>query len=414
MRSSMSKLIKNFNFRIANLMREYCNEAKQYGYAKVQPNGKLKKVLVVLNPAANKRNAEENFNDFCAPILNLAGYMIDIVKTEAENHAIRYFEEELKEYPDVIVIGGGDGSITEVLTGVMRKAESQGEAIPTIGVLPLGQFNQFSLHLINGTAKFNNKVENVKAMAEAALSVVRGNSVKKDIMKIELISEDQEDVKKPFFAVGSIHFGAFNDILRKRDKYWTTGGLRNYSAMLFNGAFERAGITWECKAKMTYSPPCEGCSNCYQKVESNQQKLQNSRWWSKFNAKEKVPEYSKILNPNCMTTFEVDFETSELAITSNTMENKNQDPSQLNVKINSAQNDHGLSYVWNGWKRIANRTFLDVPDSKNFSARQLTLFPSVSSEEGNEKLFTIDFNTFELRPIKVTVMPKRINFFAMQ
>lgn len=393
-------------------MRDYCMEAKKYGDEKLPTNGRLKKVLVVLNPAANKRNAEDNFNDYCAPILNLAGYMIEIVKTQAENHAIRYFEEELNEYPDVIIIGGGDGSISEAITGVMRKAESTGDNIPAIGVLPLGQFNQFCLHLINGNAKINNKVEGVKAMAESAMAIVRGNAVKKDIMKIELIPDGEEEAKKPFFAVGSIHLGGFSDIIRKRDKYWLTGSLRNYTAMLFNGVFPREGIMWNCKASMTFSPPCEACSNCYQKIESNKQKLQNSRWWSKFNAKEKVPEYSKILNPDCITSSEVEFETSELAITTNTMENKNQDPSKLNVKINSSHDDYGFAYIWNSWKRVYRNAFLDVPDSKiNLSARQLTLFPTVSSEEGKEKLFTIDFNTFELRPIKVTVMPKKVDFF---
>lgn len=343
--------------------------------------------------------------------------MIEVFKTQAENHAIKYFEEELNEYPDVIVIGGGDGSISEVITGLMRKAESGGDSIPAIGVLPLGTFNQFSLNLINGSAKISNKVENVRAMADCALSIVKGNAVKKDIMKIELIpnEEDEGDVKKPFFAVGSIHLGAFNDIIRKRDKYWLTGSLRNYSAFLFNGLYPRNNVTWYSKASMIYSPPCEGCSNCYKKIESNKQKLQNSRWWSKFNAKEKVPEYSKILNPECMTTAEIDFETSEFVITTNTIESKNEDPSKLNIKVNSLFDDSGFSYIWNSWKRVIDRTFLEIPNCKNLSARQLTLFPhvSMSSEEGNEKLFTIDFNTFELRPIKVTVMPKKIDFFAM-
>lgn len=87
-------------------MRTYCLEAKEYGAVQGPVTTKLKKVLVLLNPAANKRNAEENFNEYCAPILNLAGFMIDIVKTQDEFHAVRYFEEELKEYPDAIVIAG--------------------------------------------------------------------------------------------------------------------------------------------------------------------------------------------------------------------------------------------------------------------------------------------------------------------
>lgn len=84
-------------------MREICLEAKKYGDERVPVTAKMRKVLVVLNPVANKRNCEENYEKFCAPIFNLAGLEVDVVKTQSELHAIRYLEEELKEYPDAIV-----------------------------------------------------------------------------------------------------------------------------------------------------------------------------------------------------------------------------------------------------------------------------------------------------------------------
>lgn len=395
-------------------MREHCLEAKKYGDIKVKNSDKLKKVLVILNPSANKRNAEDDFNDFCAPIISLAGYMIEVAKTESENHAIKYVEE-LSEYPDVIVVAGGDGTISEVITALMRKAELNGEECPQIGVLPLGLFNQSSLMLINGKPSINNNVENVRSMADAALAIVKGNIVKKDVIKVELIpTDDDEEVRKSFYAIGSIHWGAFNDILRKRESYWLTGSLRDYVAMLFNGGFSRPGIKWDCKAKIVYSQPCEGCSNCYEKVETVNRKLQNSRWWSKFNAKEKDPEYSKILNPQCLETAELDIETSELAVTTNVMENQNEDTSKLNIKLSPSQNDHGLTYIWNSWKRVNNRTFLDIPASLNFSARQFTLFPVTTENDDEEKesTFTIDNNVYEVRPIKVTILPKKLDFFV--
>lgn len=89
-------------------MRDYCLEAKKYGEMKAPVSAKLKKVLVVLNPAANKRNAEDDFEKYCAPILNLAGYFIEIVRTQAELHAIRLMEEEVNEKYDAIIIAGGN------------------------------------------------------------------------------------------------------------------------------------------------------------------------------------------------------------------------------------------------------------------------------------------------------------------
>lgn len=55
-------------FRIKKLLRDYCTEAKKYGDVKVGINAQMKKVLVILNPAANKKQCEEDFNTYCAPV----------------------------------------------------------------------------------------------------------------------------------------------------------------------------------------------------------------------------------------------------------------------------------------------------------------------------------------------------------
>lgn len=271
---------------------------------------------------------------------------------------------------------------------------------------------------LKSDAKLRNKVEAAKAKAEAALAIVKGNVKKQDVMKIELIPENsEEEPKKEFYAVGSVLWGSFNDIIRKKDKYWITGSLRNYTACLFNGGFPRKGITWDCDAKLICSAPCEGCSNCYEKIESKSQKLHNSRWWSKFNStKEVVPEYSKILNPQCLETAEMDIKSSEFAITTNTAEAKMGEKSKLNIKMSNESNNYGLNFIWDSWKRVSDRKFLDIPDSKILESRQVILVPKqhVSSEESEQKesFFSIDHNLFEVRPIKVTILPKRIDFFV--
>jgi acylglycerol kinase len=96
-------LIFSHVFRINDFMRQICLEAKQYGDQRAPVTAKLRKVLVVLNPAANKRSCEENYESYCAPIFNISGLEVEVVKTQSELHAIRYIEEELGEYPDALV-----------------------------------------------------------------------------------------------------------------------------------------------------------------------------------------------------------------------------------------------------------------------------------------------------------------------
>lgn len=395
-------------------MREYCTEAKKYGDMTAPVTATMKKVLVVLNPVANRRSCEENFESYCAPILHLAGFTVEIVKTQSELHAIKVIEEELSEYPDALVVAGGDGTLSETITGLLRRAENDPH-IPAIGVVPVGRINQFSFMLFNSDSLPKNKVEEVRSMAKAALAVVKGKTEKKDVMKIQLIQEDfveGAEPKKPFYAVGSLFWGSFNDIMKKKDKYWITASLREYTAFLFNG-FGRQDVTWSCKANLIYSDPCSGCSNCYEKSESKTQKIHNARWWSKFNAQEKAPDYSKILNPNCLTTHEDTIDTSEFVISTNTAEGISDNKSKMNIKINTKRDDIGIDYILSSWKRVSNRRYLDVPHSKVIEARTLVLLPETNSEEDKEIYYSIDNENYEVMPIKITLLPKKIEFFTL-
>jgi acylglycerol kinase len=398
-------------------MRTACLEAKTYGDQKQKTGATLKKVLVVLNPAANGRKAEERFNDFCAPILHLAAFEVEVKKTQSDQHAIRMIEEELNEYPDALVIAGGDGTISESITGLLRKSEIEGKVCP-IGVIPVGKINQFSLMLFSSGAMPKNKTEEVQSMANAALAVVRGKTQKKDIMKIQLLPDEnaeQTEPRKPFYAVGSLMWGSFVDIMRKKDRYWVTGSLRNYTAFLFNG-FGRQDVTWNCRANLIYSDPCQGCSNCFEKVETKTQKMQNTRWWSKFNTNvEKAPDYSKVLNPNCITTHEEFVDTSEFIISTNTTEGLNDENSKMNIKINTKEDDYGFSYIWNSWKRVNDRRYLEVPQSRTVEARTCVLLPEqkIKEEEDDKPVYySIDNESYEVLPIKITLLPKRVEFFT--
>lgn len=401
-------------------MRQYCQEAKAYGHVKAPAiNTTLKKVLVVLNPAAGKKKCEENFEEFCAPILNLAGYNIDIYKSKSELDAIRYIEEELTEYPDAIVVAGGDGTLGETVTGLLRRAENNPQ-IPTIGVLPLGQLNMFSMMLLNAQEMPKNKLQQVKSMADAAMNIVKERSQKKDLMKIDLLPDAEEEVspetsepKKAFYATGSLFWGSFNDILKKKEKYWYTGSLRNYTAFLFNG-FHRNGITWNCRANLIYSDPCQGCSNCYEKIETQQQKLQSGRWWSIFNPKDlknALPDYSRILNPNCLNTTEETIDTSELVVTTNGIAGSGAGTSNITVAINTKPDDYGFEFIWNSWKRLKDRRLLEIPQSRIIEARTLQILP-VKEDSKEEVYYSIDNEQYEVKPIKITLLPRRAEFFT--
>ena len=55
------------------LMRTLCKEARRYGQVLQPLSAPLYNVTVILNPAASGGGAKKKFEQYCAPILHLAG-----------------------------------------------------------------------------------------------------------------------------------------------------------------------------------------------------------------------------------------------------------------------------------------------------------------------------------------------------
>lgn len=113
-------------------MRSYCEEAAKYGHKTILPNENPRTVTVILNPNANKRKATKEFEKYCAPILNVAGICVDVVQTESEGHAKTLVEK--LEVTDAIIVAGGDGTVSEVVTGLLRHHGDQNHNLKPIGL----------------------------------------------------------------------------------------------------------------------------------------------------------------------------------------------------------------------------------------------------------------------------------------
>lgn len=89
------------------------------------------------------------------------------------------------------------------------------------------------------------------------MAIVEENTRRIDVMRVEAISEENA---KPVYAVNDIKWGAYRDADALKDNYWYFGRLRNYATYLFGGL--KSNLTY-CEGNLQYTPPCEGCSNCY-------------------------------------------------------------------------------------------------------------------------------------------------------
>ncbi|HET6445242.1 MAG TPA: diacylglycerol kinase family protein [candidate division Zixibacteria bacterium] len=93
---------------------------------------------VILNPWANRGKAIElkdtilkRFNDYGE---------VDVSLTEGQGHATRLASTAVDEGYDVVVAAGGDGTVHEVINGLVHGDRGQA----TLGIVPIGSGNDFA------------------------------------------------------------------------------------------------------------------------------------------------------------------------------------------------------------------------------------------------------------------------------
>ena len=143
----------------------------------------MKRVLFIYNPNAGKGLVKNRLSDIL-DIIAKAGYEIVVYPTQSYKDGYRKVATFTGDY-DKVICCGGDGTLDEVVTGMMERTER----IP-IGYIPAGTTNDFanSLHI-------------PKNMLEAAQTAVNGRIFPCDIGKFN------EDV---FVYIAA--FGMFTDV----------------------------------------------------------------------------------------------------------------------------------------------------------------------------------------------------------
>lgn len=155
-----------------------------------------KRMLFIYNPRAGKARIRSNLLDII-DIFTKAGFEVTAYPTQAKGDGLKAVKERKggKEDYDLIVCSGGDGTLDEVVTGMMQCEER----IP-IGYVPAGSTNDFA-----------NSLQIPKNMIRAAQTIVEGRTFGCDV------GEFNDDI---FVYIAA--FGVFTDV-----SYETSQDIKN-------------------------------------------------------------------------------------------------------------------------------------------------------------------------------------------
>jgi len=98
---------------------------------------------IILNPYSNRWGAKKRAPEMLQQLRAL-GYAFEMVTMAGPGHGVELAREAMAQGFDPIVAAGGDGSISEVVNGMIGE---DGVAGATLGVIPLGSANDYAYQL---------------------------------------------------------------------------------------------------------------------------------------------------------------------------------------------------------------------------------------------------------------------------
>jgi acylglycerol kinase len=158
---------------------------------------------------------------------------------------------------DAVVIAGGDGSLSEAVTGFLLRSDAMQPA--PIVPLPLGRQNYFVSNLFSSAHQPTETggAADVARIAKLAMAALNGSVRQVDVMKVE--DSRQGSAVHPVYLLNHLRLGPFMDVEEEAKTLWWWGPLRRPWAYL--KAVVRGRLD-PVRVKVLFRDPCPGCQAC--------------------------------------------------------------------------------------------------------------------------------------------------------
>ncbi len=163
-----------------------------------------KRAHVIVNPFAGHKKGNE-VGDFVSTELSDSRIKVELYKTEQAEHAISIIKDLTLDSNDIIVSVGGDGTLCEIITGLMFRSDSAYKEIP-VALVPAGSGNSQA-----------NDMEITDYM-DAIERILNGRLRKMDIGKVSFTTDDQRETRYSHNLVGW-GLGVDSNLLAERMRF---------------------------------------------------------------------------------------------------------------------------------------------------------------------------------------------------
>lgn len=195
-------------------------------------------ITIILNGISKKK---KKFYQSILPALE-EKFSVEVLETQFPNHAQQLAVETVQKKVDVILSAGGDGTLHQVINGMMRVANQH--PLPALGLIPLGSGNDFA-----GTAKITDDVS-------LLIDLLNTNQPKlTDIGKVVCRTKEDNQTVHYFINVCSVGMGPATVQRMETSVKWLPAGTRYLLAIIQTffshkpEPIELKSNTWNWKGK---------------------------------------------------------------------------------------------------------------------------------------------------------------------
>ncbi len=96
------------------------------------------KICTILNGISRKK--KKFYTDFYPSLKSK--FEVEVFETQSENHALELATKATENKFDVILSAGGDGTLNQIINGILYSQDNK--RLPTVGIIPLGTGNDFA------------------------------------------------------------------------------------------------------------------------------------------------------------------------------------------------------------------------------------------------------------------------------
>lgn len=172
------------------------------------------KIAIILNGISRKKNS---FYHQVLPALQ-KDFNVEVFETQFSTHAIQLAEVAVAQGFEIIFSAGGDGTLNQVVNGVLKSNSSK---LPTLGIIPLGSGNDFA-----GMMKISGRPEQLINL----LNENKPNPI--DVGKVSCLNKEGEAVTRYFINVCSLGMGPATVHRLERLPRWMGTNFRYYASVL--------------------------------------------------------------------------------------------------------------------------------------------------------------------------------------